>query len=275
MKKLISVLLAFCMLLSFSPAVFAASVKGDIDGDGKVNSSDALIVLQYSIGQKKTIDKTKADLNGDGLINSGDALIILQICVGIIFVVPTGTEGIVNLYNSALKKAYYSESLTLDYTRYDKGTTENLTQNTKKNYNDDSSEKAVFKNGINTYSDIEIEFYGPKCEIDPKWVTSAVVSEVSGGYKIVIKLKEEKTNAFDYPVYTAPAFGFAYVEDEITSGTTRYTGTVFTLELNKNGSAKSVETSMPYVVDYVQTVSGKSCNMRDTGTVYFYSKLVY
>ena len=263
------------MLLSLSPAVFAASVKGDVDGDGKVNSSDALAVLQYAVGQKKTIDKAKADLNGDGLINSSDALIILQICVGIIFVVPTNPEGIVSLYNSALKKAYFSEKLTLDYTRTDKGTSENLTGKTKESVDEDNSEKAVFKNGINTASDIDIEFYAPSCEIDPKWAASATVSEVSGGYRIVINLKEEKTDVFAFPIYTAPAFGFAYIEGDIKSGTTKYTGTVFTLELDKNGNAKSIEMKMPYVVDYVQTIGGKNCNMRDSGTVYFYSKLVY
>lgn len=275
MKKIISVLLALCMLLSLSSAVFAASAKGDVDGDGKVNSSDALTVLQYAVGQKKTIDKTKADLNGDGLINSGDALIILQICVGIVFVPPTGTEETVNLYNSALKKAYFSEKLTLDYTHYDKGTLENLTKKTKEDFNEDFSTKLIFKNGINTSNELEITYCAPGYEIDPKGVAKATVTETTNGYKVVVTLKAETTNAFDFPLYNNQAFGFSYIEGDIKSGTTKYTGTVFTLELDKNGNAKSIEMKMPYVVDYVQTIGGKNCNMRDSGTVYFYSKLVY
>lgn len=58
--------------------------KADINADGKINSSDALIVLQHSV-QSITLTDEKldsADVNGDGKINSMDALIILQISTG-------------------------------------------------------------------------------------------------------------------------------------------------------------------------------------------------
>lgn len=278
MKKFVSILLALCMILSLAPAAFAASVKGDVDGDGKVTSSDALVVLQYAVGQKKTIDKTKADLNGDGLINSGDALIILQICVGIIFVAPTTTADIVKTYNTALKNAYYKENLTVDCTRYDKGKIENLTKKTSENFNDDYSKKRVFKNGKSVPGDLDADFVLPGCNIDVKGVASAKCSETADEYKLVITLKPETTDVFEYPVYNRAAFEFAYVsnaEMTIKSGTSKYTGTVFTLILDKNGNAKSVETSMPYVVDYVAVIGGKTCTMRDTGEGYFNGKLIY
>lgn len=57
----------------------------DVNGDGKVNSSDALIVLQYAVDMDNSIktedQKLCADTNGDGKINSYDALIILKIAV--------------------------------------------------------------------------------------------------------------------------------------------------------------------------------------------------
>ena len=276
MKKIISVLLALCMIFCFTSTAFAASVRGDVNGDGKTDSSDALLVLQYAVGQKKTIDKTKADLNGDGLINSGDALIILQICVGMIFVAPATTEDIVKLYNSAVKTAYFKDKLTMDFTRYDKGTIENLTKKTKENFNDDYSEKLVFKNGLSVPDEVKIDLYGPGYEINTKGVASAVISKTSSGYKIKITLKPETTNVFDAPVYNSQAYGFFYPSGgDIKSGTSKYTGTVFTLDIDEKGNAKVLEMSMPYVVDYVAVEGGKSCNMRDTGTGYFYSKLVY
>lgn len=278
MKKLISVILVICLALSLSPMVFASSMRGDIDGDNKVTSSDALAVLMYSVGKSNTIDKSKADLNGDGQINSADALIILQICVGLIFSEPVTKDGIIDLYNSALKKAYYKESLTIDKTHYDKGKIENLTEKTSENFNDDYSQKLTFHNGVTASGTLSVDSFAPGCNVDPKGVASATISATSSGYKITVKLSAETTNIFDYPVYNMQAFGFAYVsnlEMTIKSGTAKYTGTVFVLEIDKNGNAKNLEARMPYVCDYVAVIGGKTYNMRDTGEEYFYGKLVY
>ena len=60
----------------------------DLDGNGSINSSDALMVLQYSVGLASSIKtddkKINADTNGDGNINSVDALTILKIAVDMI-----------------------------------------------------------------------------------------------------------------------------------------------------------------------------------------------
>ncbi len=83
MKRIISLLLA--AVFAFSVCITAqAAQRGDVNGDEKVNSSDALLVLQYSVGAIKTINTSAADLNGDKKINSTDALTILQISVGIV-----------------------------------------------------------------------------------------------------------------------------------------------------------------------------------------------
>lgn len=55
--------------------------KADINADGKINSIDALLLLQANV-EKITLDesqKAAADVNADGKVNSIDALIILQI----------------------------------------------------------------------------------------------------------------------------------------------------------------------------------------------------
>lgn len=56
----------------------------DVNGDSKISSSDALVVLQYSVGniQFSQAELSAADINKDGKINSFDALIILQMSVG-------------------------------------------------------------------------------------------------------------------------------------------------------------------------------------------------
>lgn len=82
MKRVLSLILVLVLAFSLS-IVPQARVRGDVNGDGKTNSSDALEVLMYSVGKLSYVDSS-ADLNGDGRINSSDALMILQISVGII-----------------------------------------------------------------------------------------------------------------------------------------------------------------------------------------------
>lgn len=62
-------------------------VYPDVIIDSKINSIDALAILQYSVGADVYISPEglqNADVNGDGKINSLDALIVLSISVGII-----------------------------------------------------------------------------------------------------------------------------------------------------------------------------------------------
>lgn len=64
----------------------SVSTFGDINGDSKTNSSDALSILQVATGHK-TIDYKQhklADVNFDTKINSSDALLILKYATGII-----------------------------------------------------------------------------------------------------------------------------------------------------------------------------------------------
>ena len=64
----------------------AAKAFPDLNGDKRINSTDALIVLQYSTGSANYLQTMEliinADTNGDGSINSSDALTILLISVG-------------------------------------------------------------------------------------------------------------------------------------------------------------------------------------------------
>lgn len=56
---------------------------GDVNGDGKINSTDSLIILRAAVGMTElgSEEKSAADINRDSKINSIDALIVLQISV--------------------------------------------------------------------------------------------------------------------------------------------------------------------------------------------------
>lgn len=66
---------------SFGP--YAICLYGDINSDSKINSADALLALQHSVGTTvlRSHALTSADWNGDGKVNSADALAILTYSV--------------------------------------------------------------------------------------------------------------------------------------------------------------------------------------------------
>jgi N-acetylneuraminic acid mutarotase len=66
-------------LTSGSLTVQLSGALGDVDGDGVVNSPDAYLALQISVGTltPTSMQRAAADVNGDGVINSADVSMIL------------------------------------------------------------------------------------------------------------------------------------------------------------------------------------------------------
>ena len=63
-----------------------AFVYGDVNRDGKVNTADAVLVLQRAAGliDDTALDTAAADVNGDDKLNTADAVLILQKAAGLI-----------------------------------------------------------------------------------------------------------------------------------------------------------------------------------------------
>lgn len=60
--------------------VTAAPQLGDVNGDGYIDSADAMLCLRSAVGLKKLTEAQEAvaDVNGDGFIDAGDAIKILR-----------------------------------------------------------------------------------------------------------------------------------------------------------------------------------------------------
>ncbi len=62
--------------------------SGDIDADGRVTSTDAILVIRYALGslsQQLTSEQiVVADVNNDGVLNSTDALLIMRKALGMV-----------------------------------------------------------------------------------------------------------------------------------------------------------------------------------------------
>lgn len=67
-----------------TPTPAPSYTLGDVNSDGKINSNDALQILEYSTGARTfNANQLKAgDLNRDNKVNSNDALIVLSIATG-------------------------------------------------------------------------------------------------------------------------------------------------------------------------------------------------
>lgn len=114
MKKIVSILLAFCLAFSVTTAVSANGTDdyyvGDVNRDGKILATDAFYVLQYSVNIIESLPvvddgtcvsydvptsdyKRVGDACRDDSIDVTDALYILQFSIGLIEKFPAGLSG--------------------------------------------------------------------------------------------------------------------------------------------------------------------------------------
>lgn len=52
--------------------------RGDVNGDGYVNSNDAIYLLRYTLSPSRYPINQNGDMNGDGYVNSNDAIYLLR-----------------------------------------------------------------------------------------------------------------------------------------------------------------------------------------------------
>lgn len=252
MKKIIAVLSALSVAAALSVGASAAN-PGDVNGDGKVNSADALCVLQYSVGMNvKSFNKSTADVNRDGKINSMDALKILRHTVGIELIdgfVPSSRQEILDFYNTALTNSYKQtvriKTVTDDVCKYTVGGKQG---EIKSNPVTDTTD---FKNGKDKYGHLA-EIYGPAANLSTDMLQNATSVRENGGYKITLTLKSEKVGVKNSPVYNrAGAFTIDFSADgsavkDYDSGTVTYSGTVITAVIDASGRVTSLRITEPY-----------------------------
>ena len=83
-KQITAVLLCVCVLISLLqtvPVISQATARGDVNGDGKITSSDSRLALRAAAKLEglRSDAFAAADANGDGRITSSDARAILRV----------------------------------------------------------------------------------------------------------------------------------------------------------------------------------------------------
>ncbi len=86
MKRILAFFLAFVLVVASGAVGVSVGAKtaalGDVNADGKVDSTDARLVLQYAVKKIVSLDVPEAaDVDGSGTADSTDARLILQYAV--------------------------------------------------------------------------------------------------------------------------------------------------------------------------------------------------
>lgn len=264
-KAGISVAAAAAIAASASAFSLAAEYYGDVNDDGAVNSSDALLLLNYTVGNEvKKINLDKADVNGDGSINSADALQILRISVGLIdpteikpeekTPVDYDKEETIKYYNDALKKAYASENVTINKKTDVKVKIDKLTAFR------DLANTLVEKYAVPTEATETFKSEPAKAEkflvptaLEADGAKDAKVEATENGYKVTITLVSEIVDYKTAPKYNTqaslPLTGIAEIAAQnnvtVKSSSFNYAGTVLTAEIDKDGNILSLNHTMP------------------------------
>lgn len=86
LKKSTALFLVFLMVLMSASSVFqaVATVNGDVNSDGRVNSTDYLLVKRHVLGTKTltTAQQSNADVDNDGDIDSIDYIMVKRMALG-------------------------------------------------------------------------------------------------------------------------------------------------------------------------------------------------
>ena len=264
-KAGISVAAAVAVAASASAFSMAAEYYGDVNDDGVVNSADALILLNYTVGNNtKEFNLVKADINGDGNINSADALQILKVSVGL--VEPTeikpaektpvdyNKEEAIKYYNDALKKAYASENVTINKKTDVKVKIDKLTAFR------DLANSLIDKYAVPTEATETFKSEPAKAEkflvptaLEADGAKDAKVEATENGYKVTITLVSETVDYKTAPKYNTqaslPLTGIEKLAKDngvtVKSSSFNYSGTVLTAEIDKDGNILTLNHTMP------------------------------
>ena len=274
MKKLFCVLLTLGILLTSTVTAFAAT-KGDVNSDGKLNSSDALLILQYSVGSNpKNFNKNVADMNNDSKINSSDALVVLKISVGLIN--PDEDENkdnplefdkaqLIDYYNTCLKNSYSqnmkatkTEQVDVKVSGIDIGgaplnadqfANSIIANNTKDN---GVVQTKTFENGKAIEDNSPVEEFVAPTNLYNEAVKTIHIQKNGAGYRVVIILNSETCSHTETAEYNASCtwpldinvidFGSAVTIQECTFN---YPGTKLTANIDREGRVTTLTTEMP------------------------------
>ncbi len=254
-KNFFAVVIAVAICLAVMPVTFAAGVRGDVNNDGKTNSTDALLILRNAVGfNEKEFDKYRADLNNDGTVNSSDALRVLQISVGLDNPTTYSKNEALKFYADAFDSLATGKVKVSYKSRYVSTAVNDNNNKDHVEIDEQNAELVVtFENGYNKPMGSISEFC-PDTRIDPSLVKSATITKKDEStYTVKIVLVEDKADAKDYiPRKTYPYLlnyadcsASAFEGYFVTDATASFPSSEITVVV-KDGCIKELTVAVPF-----------------------------
>lgn len=276
-KRILSVMLALVICVSVMPFAFAASVRGDANFDGKTNSTDALLILKYSVGQEvEDYDDYLFDVNGDYTVNSTDALRVLMISVGNDDPLTYNKKEILKFYSDALITAC-KETTKIEYNSvYDSILVNDDNESEYIEFNSPWDMEAYFENGYDEYGDSSLD-YCPYPWIEEEATTDVKIKKIDGGYTVEIKLIEE-TADYEEPW---PYYNYIYTADYadctisgledyyVADATSYFEGSTIVATITDDGYLEKLYIEIPFeLYMYMESYEGYYyLNATETGMI--------
>lgn len=257
MKKLLSLVLAVVLCLSVMPFAFAASVRGDANLDGSVNSIDALLILRYSVGlEDEVFNEYTYDVNGDYAVNSLDALRVLLISVKNDDPLTYSKKELLKFYSDAMTTSCLETKKITYSTEYTSRLVNDYDSSDYVDFYEPYHDSATFEEGLDEYGYPAFD-YCPYPWIEDAAVASAEIELFEGKYRVKITLAPEGAT-YDEPmpyynaVYAAnyTDCSFSGLEDYfVTDSSAYYEGTTLSAVITPDGYMEYLEIYMPFEVD--------------------------
>lgn len=277
-KRVFAIILAVVICFAVMPAAFAAGARGDINKDGKTNSSDALLVLRNAVGYSDAeFDEYRADLNNDGVVNSSDALRVLQISVGLDNPTTYSKNEALKFYADAFDSLSTGNVKVSYKSRY---VSKAVNDKNSKDYveiDEHNDELAVtYENGYNKSMGLISEFC-PDTRIDPSLVKSATVTKNdTSSYTVKIVLVADNADFKDYIPHKTYPYLLNYADCSVsafenyyaTSGTASFPASEITAVV-KDGYIKELTVTVPFEMKMHLSSEDKkkSMDVTEKGTV--------
>ncbi len=278
MKKLLSITLAIVLCLSVMPFALAATVRGDANLDGSVNSIDALLILRKAVQiEDDVFNEYTYDVNGDYKINSLDALRVLMIAVKSDDPLTYNKKELLKFYSDALLSSYITTD-RIDYSDCYKSVLVNDADPSQKiDFDDTYADTITFTDGYDEIGLTPADYF-PIPWIHEDGVADASITKTEEGYEVKITLIEEKVT-FDEPIppyhadhacysdCTLSGFEDAWIEDS----TAVYSGATITATINNQGYVTMLSVLSPFVINMTLATEydSETLDATETGTYGF------